>query len=332
MLTTLQVQHCGPFVSYQDSGRSGYMRFGIPHSGPMDRQSFTIAKAALNNLGGDTHIEISLGGLTLKCLEGGVTTALVGGAFDVAINNHKVDCWSVFNLGPQDTLQIRPGKSGSWCYLGFLGEVKAASWLGSQSNHLNSGLCGQTLTSGSTIEIENSLTNSSLQGPLPNLKPEKGNKLRAVLGPQDRYFATETVELLRSSKYTVSHSYDRMGMRLDGEKIQCAQTMVMPSEGLARGSVQIAGDGTPTILLADHQTTGGYPKIATLVTSDQDKATQLRSGDDLGFEWVSVEDASQIYHADHTRLQDYCSSLQSTRGTLEERLRRSNLVSGMYAD
>jgi allophanate hydrolase len=307
------------------------MRYGIPHSGPMDKLSFTIAQAALENRGGSTVIEISLGGLDLECIEGSVTAALVGGEFALSLNQQKKPAWSIFNLKAGDTLRIRPGKYGSWCYLAFLGDIIAPCWLDSYSNHLNSGLCGQALASGDIISLANSREESALLGSLnePELA-QNSDKINIVLGPQDRYFAPETLALFCNTSYRVSRNYDRMGMRLDGPQLLSSSAMDMPSEGLARGSIQVAGDGTPTILLADHQTTGGYPKIATVCSSEQSKLTQLRAGDAINFVPVSVEQAIESSRQLNTRLDQYLASIKSMKGTLEERLRSANLVSGVY--
>ena len=111
--------------------------------------------------------------------------------------------------------------------------------------------------------------------------------VRVVLGPQERYFDSATIETLLSRRFALSDAYDRMGVRLNGPSLRPAATLSMPSEPVVRGSIQVAGDGVATVLLADHQTTGGYPKIATMLSGDVDGFAQLRSRDAVSFRAVS---------------------------------------------
>ena len=115
-----------------------------------------------------------------------------------------------------------------------------------------------------------------------------------MLGPQDRFFAPETVELLTSRPFQLTDSYDRMGVRLRGPRFDMASALSIPSEPILRGSVQVSGDGAATVLLADHQTTGGYPKIATLIGEDIDGFAQLRPRDFARFRLVSSQEAVGI--------------------------------------
>lgn len=288
----LEIIHAGPQVSLQDEGRFGLLRYGVPASGPMDRFAFTIANLVLGNSAGSTCIEISLGGLTLRCALGPVSFAVAGGDFRVFVNETALSAWSVACLQPGDTLQIRPGRWGSWCYLAFSGKILCNQWLGSASTHGPSGLGGRILAKGSTLAIENAQSRPDLQRPITcPVTARARSTIRVVLGPQDRFFNREMIQVLLSNPFTLTHAYDRMGVRLSGPSLRPNATLDMPSEGITRGSIQVAGDGVATVLLADHQTTGGYPKIATILSIECDGFSQLRSHDSVVFEAISTKTA-----------------------------------------
>jgi len=145
MCAKLLVTQVGPSVSVQDQGRAGHLRFGVTVSGAMDRTSLAIANAVLENPPSNPVVEISLGGMTLNCLEGSVSIAIVGGSFSASINNNPLPPWCMLTIHAGDTLAIRPGDWGSWCYLAFAGKLDANRWLDSYSVHLKSGVCGTAL-------------------------------------------------------------------------------------------------------------------------------------------------------------------------------------------
>lgn len=323
MTAKLSVSFCGPSVSVQDSGRRGFMRFGVPHSGPMDRNSFSILRAALDTPDNFAAIEVSaVGGIVVECTEGMVTAGYVGGGFpSVFIDDQKLPPWSVFTLKAGMTLAVRPHKSGSWGYLGFCGEIQTEEWLGSRANLLNSGLCGRPLATGDVITISNALVKPELHAvlPIPSLMRFRGT-IRAVLGPQDRFFSSKTISQFRNSTYRVSAEFDRMGMRLNGEKLNIESDLTMLSEALLRGAVQVPGHGDPIVLLSDHQTTGGYPKIATVITTDVNRLVQLRPGDPLQFSFLSAEEAVAVTRSDYAELLAYINSIPGFRGREDNKL------------
>lgn len=306
------VTQVGPHVSIQDSGRPGLMRFGVPASGPMDRTSYAIANAALGNAAAPPAIEISMGGLQLDCVEGGVTIALAGGGFQVAIDEGSFGSWTVATIHTGSRLTIKPGPWGSWTYLGFAGDLQARRWLGSAATHSQSGFGGGPLTAGQRLIVENAEIRADRCGPIPcPVFARPRTALHVVLGPQDRFFGPETIHALLSQPFTLTDAYDRMGVRLTGPSLRLIGKLDMPSEAIVRGSIQVAGDGRATVLLADHQTTGGYPKIATMVSDDVDCFVQLRSRNQVGFERIPPDVAVSLA-ADRRR----------ARATFLARLRR----------
>lgn len=294
MTARLNIRFAGPHVSVQDTGRPGMARFGVPGSGPMDRTAMAAANLALGNLAGDACIEISLGGLTLECTEGAVSFAVAGGGFIVDHAGQKSGAWQVATLRAGETLVLRPGPWGAWTYLAFAGQLQAADWLGAKATHSQSGFGGGKLANGGRLDVANPrvLPDRPLPCP-PFARPPR--EIRATLGPQDRFFTADQIASLENAVWRLSAAYDRMGVRLSGPKLLPDAPLDMPSEPVARGSVQVAGDGVATVLLADHQTTGGYPKIATVLNADLDRFAQLRPGDGFRLRIVTAEQA--VAHA-----------------------------------
>ncbi|AWI58379.1 biotin-dependent carboxyltransferase family protein [Sinorhizobium fredii] len=292
----LAVNFAGPHVAIQDAGRQGFMRFGVPASGPMDRLSYAAANTALGNSGNQPAIEISLGGLVVDCVSGQVTFAVAGGGFIIEHAGRKMGSWTVETLRAGERLAIRPGYWGSWTYLAFAGQLVANRWLNSAATHALSGFGGGRLVQGQHLTVTDARFHEDRVGAIPcpifaRPRPE----VNVVLGPQDRFFSRETVEAFLAAPFRLTDAYDRMGVRLQGAALTPIASLDMPSEPIVRGSVQVAGDGVPTVLLADHQTTGGYPKIATVVDPDLDAFAQHRPRDLIGFR--AVTPAQAIEHA-----------------------------------
>jgi biotin-dependent carboxylase-like uncharacterized protein len=291
----LHVERVGPLVSIQDVGRVGYLRYGVPRSGPMDRTSFMAANVAIGNSSDSPAIEVSMGGLSLRCVSGEVTLAIAGGGFVVDHDGRPDGSWSVATIRAGQRLAIRPGHWGTWTYLAFAGALSSDTWLGSASTHALSGFGGGRLETGASVTIIDAKVRSALEGAIPcpvGARPRA--VINVVLGPQDRFFDAATIATLFSTRYQLSDAYDRMGVRLRGSALPLNAPLTMPSEAIARGSIQISGDGVPTVLLADHQTTGGYPKIATVVDADLDSFTQLRPRNFVAFRQLTPEMAVEL--------------------------------------
>jgi biotin-dependent carboxylase-like uncharacterized protein len=290
----LRVMQAGPHVSLQDAGRRGVMRFGVPASGPMDRTAFAIANAALGNSAGATTIEVSVAGLGLQCRQGSVSVAIAGGGFLVDVDGLRQPSWSVLTLQAGQSLRLQAGAWGSWAYLAFAGTLESKAWLGSTATHAASGFGGGKLAAEMdlVVSVARVLENT---GPLPcPVFARPRQELHCVLGPQERFFSPETIATFTQSIYQLSDAYDRMGVRLNGPRIVPEHALSIPSEAILRGSVQVPGDGIPTVLLADHQTTGGYPKIATVIDCDLDGFVQCRPRDQVRFRYLTAEKAVQI--------------------------------------
>jgi biotin-dependent carboxylase-like uncharacterized protein len=326
------VSFAGPLVTVQDAGRPGNMRYGVPASGPMDRLAYDAANAALGNPPGATAIEISLGGLMLQCKEGAVTLAITGGDFVVEHGAHKTGSWTVLTIHKGERLAIRAGKAGSWAYLAFVGTLGSKDWLGRQATHSTSGFGGGAVQAGQSLVISDAGIRDERLGEIvqPDFTPE--GPIRVVTGPQDHHFSEGAVERLLSEAYKVTDAYDRMGMRLKGPVLELNGALSIPSEPIVRGSIQVSGDGGPTILLADHQTTGGYPKIATVISCDTDRLAQFRAGHSLRFTSISSDHAIDDVRTLVGLKTQYLSQISVPRGSLAQRLMRENLLHGCVFD
>ena len=201
-----------------------------------------------------------------------------------------VPSWGILTLRAGQRLTIRPGHWGSWCTLALAGEPRVPLWLGHTATHTISGRGGGLLRPGAEIVVERARLVPERAIPCPVFaRPARVAAL--VPGLQDHQFQPGAVDTLLSAPWRVSSAYDRMGMRLDGPPLPLVDALSIPSEAIVAGSVQVSGDGVPTLLLRDHQTTGGYPKIATVLACDLDRVAQLRPRQTLRLMAVSPAQA-----------------------------------------
>ena len=323
------ISFAGPLVTFQDIGRPGNMRYGVSASGPMDIVSFEAANAVLGNDTKQTAIEISLGGLILQCHEGSITLAITGGDFLIEYQGQKISSWTVLTIQKGERLSVRAGKSGSWAYLAFSGKLNVNDWLNSSSTHSTSGFGGGVLKTGQKFTLTDASNQENRIGPI--LKPNfyTNDLIHAVLGPQDQYFMNTAIKIFSNSIFKVSDNYDRMGMQLTGPKLELKSALSIPSEPVVKGSIQVSGDGIPTILLADHQTTGGYPKIATVISSDINRLVQFRSNQSVKFVLINSNEALQKTRKFLDMKEKYLEKISISRGTLEQRLMSENLIGGI---
>ena len=329
----LHVSFAGPLVTFQDGGRFGSLRFGVPASGPMDRLAHAAANSAIGNGAQATTIEVSRGGIDLDCVTGSVTLGIAGGDCIVDHRGSIEAGWTVITMRPGERASVRAGEWGSWSYVAIAGEPVVSRWLGHAATHSMSGLGGGALVVGEKIDIAAARVESVRDGeiPVPDFARSTG-RVRVVMGPQDHHFEDEAIVAFRESPYRVTDAFDRMGVRLAGAPLPLREVLSIPSEPIVRGSIQVAGDGVATVLLADHQTTGGYPKIATVVSADLDALTQLRTGDVVEFEPVEAAEAIGIARHRAAQIEEYLGTVVGPGRTMTHRLRAENLISGAVAD
>lgn len=306
MSARLKILSAGPGVTIQDHGRDGYLRYGVTAAGPMDRLSHATANLALGNPQGAAAIEISLGGIEIMAEGGPLSLALAGGGFELLVDGVKLPGWCRLQLAPGAKLTVRAGTGGAWTYLAVAGQIDIPPFLNSLSTHTRSalgGLDGRGLMAGDVLPIAG--PRAPAGAPERLLAPwltRPTDTIRAVLGPQDDYFSEEQIEVFRRGPWTVSPRSDRMAFRLDGPRLSHALGFNIISDGIAMGSIQVPGDGQPLALMADRQSTGGYPKIATIIGPDVGRLSQLRPNQEFRFETVTVEEAVAARQAEAAAL------------------------------
>jgi biotin-dependent carboxylase-like uncharacterized protein len=327
----LHIERVGPLVTVQDGGRPRLMRFGVPASGPMDRFAHAAANMALGRPIGSTAIEVSLGGLGLCCSTGSVTVAVCGGEFDVHHGAERCTPWTVRTLRRGETFTIAPGHRGSWCYLAVAGDIRADRWLGSTATHVRANLGGGVLQPGTDLVIDNAIVDDARDGAIEAPQSRRpASVLRVVLGPQSQCFQRDAADLLLGSTFAFTTAYDRMGVRLDGPVLGLDDALAIPSSPIVRGSIQVAGDGVATLLFADHQTTGGYPKIATVIADDASAAAQLRAGDTVTFRRLDPAESVLAARAAAALQTRDLAAIAERPGLLTRRLLGANLVGGVF--
>ena len=206
------------------------------------------------------------------------------------------------------------GPWGTWCYLAFAGTLEATSWLGRVATHSLSGFGGGKVTTGQELMIKDAEVHARRERPIgapdwarPEVEPS------VVLGPQTRFFAPEIIEAFLAARFALTDSYDRMGVRLKGPALPPEGALSIPSEPIVRGSIQVSGDGTASALLADHGTTGGYPKIATMLDDDVSSFAQNRPRGEVRFRAITPEAAVQLARERAERLAGYLERIAGGR-------------------
>lgn len=232
--------------------------------------------------------------------------------------------WQRAVLGPGQRLRVRQA-GGNWACLAFSGASTARPWLGSRATHALSGLGGGMIRAGDVLEYHAARTVEPAALAAPEAPSD--DAIGIVLGPQERFFAADAVQQLCTAPFTASGTFDRMGRALEGPPLVPLR-LDMPSEPALPGCLQLTGDGRMTMLMADHQTTGGYPKIATVIRADIARLAQLEAGTALRFEAVSAEEATARLRR-HLTAQTQALSGLLPAANLAERLSGHNLVGGV---
>src|SRR5262249_27549432 len=223
--------------------------------------------------------------------------APTGAGPSLAIGPEKVrlDTGQSVTLPLGEIIEVVAGRQSACCYLAFEGGVAVPLVLGSASTYVRAaigGLDGRALRQGDFVPVAMARASDRPELRLPSPVPATGGQLiRVVLGPQQDFFGEEAVTTLLDGEFRVSHSADRMGMRLDGPLLQHRRGWDIVSDAIMTGAIQVPGSGQPILLLADHQTTGGYPKIATVISADLPIVGRRRPGEPLRFAAVTVETA-----------------------------------------
>lgn len=292
----------GALTTVQDIGIVGYQKYGIPQTGVMDVYCYKLANALVSAESGAAVLECTYGGLQLE-FDMDVAIAVTGADSQITIDGEPAQINESHLIRSGSTLSIGIPVRGVRNYLAFGADIGVPKFAGSKSTSLKTGtggFLGRALRAGDVLALTNprKFVKKSASGNLvkySTLSPGSAI-IRALAGPQDDYFTAEGLKtFFGGSAYRVTQLSDRMGMRLDGDAVEAKNGFDIISDATVRGSVQVPADGKPIILLSDRQTTGGYAKIATVLTPDVDKLAQLRAGDSIIFKSCTAEEADEIY-------------------------------------
>ncbi|HET6675305.1 MAG TPA: biotin-dependent carboxyltransferase family protein [Nitrospiraceae bacterium] len=306
----LVIRRPGLVTTVQDVGRVGYQRYGLSVSGAMDRTALRIGNRLVGNPDGAAGLEVTLQGPEME-FTGGALVAITGADLSPSLNGNPLPMWTAFPASPGDILRFGARRHGCRAYVCFSGGLDVPMVFGSRSTDVRAGiggLDGRRLRPGDELCFGPSPPKSSRsakqQPPFSEQQPEYPlcPALRVVRGPQAERFSSRAMSIFLTSRYVVSVDSNRMGYRLDGEPIPHRGSADMISDATAAGTIQIPADEQPILLMADCQTTGGYPKIASVITIDMAQAAQLAPGDQTTFTLTTVDAAILLCRRERDKL------------------------------
>ncbi|WP_027624204.1 biotin-dependent carboxyltransferase family protein [Clostridium lundense] len=317
-MSDIRVITPGLLTTIQDKGRIGYQQFGMPVAGAMDEYSLRLGNILLQNREYEAALEVTMIGPELQ-FNIDTVIAITGGNLQPKINDIEVGMWRTLKINKGDKLSFGKVKEGIRSYICFYGELNITEVMGSKSTYAKAGIGG---VNGRALKIGDKLNLIKKEENFDYILNKKikecyipkftGNyDIRVILGPQKENFTEKGINTFLSSNYEVTDECDRMGYRLSGDKIEHKEGADIISDGIALGSVQVPGHGMPIIMMADRQTTGGYTKIATVISSDISILAQAKPGDKINFNKVSVKEA-------HNILKEYEYKIVQIKNSIED--------------
>ena len=307
--TELHIREPGLQTTVQDTGRNGCQKYGVPVSGAMDLFAFRAANLLIGNDHRQAALEITA--LGPKLAFGSPTWISVTGAnLSPTLNGAPLPMWESVRVEDGGLLAFGPPKDGMRAYLAVAGGIDVPVVMDSRSTYLKGGFGGyegRALRTGDVVRCfdreDREIVRRRLPPGIPVPVYGHSHELRVVMGPQDSAFTTDAVSTFLSSAYTISMDSDRMGYRMDGPPLEHVTGADIVSDGTTLGAVQVPGDQTPIVLLADRGVTGGYAKIATVITADIGKLGQAMPGDTVSFRRVGIEEAHAAYREQEESLE-----------------------------
>ena len=297
-MSVIQVQSPGLLTTVQDLGREGFGPLGVSPSGAADAISLRLGNRLVGNAEGAAALEMTLLGGTFLFLQGAIIS-LTGSDFAATLDGSPLSLWTSVEVKPGQALRVGSTRSGARCYLCVQGGIIVKPFLGSASTHLLSSLGGhqgRALRKGDALQIGPATASFRERAvaarALERLSPRK--VLRVTPGPQCDLFPQKSQQLFYKSAYRVAEESNRMGLRLEGQHIAQRSSGEMITEGVSIGAVQITPGGLPIILFVEQQTTGGYAKIANVISADLHSLGQLRPRDEIRFERVDWDTARSL--------------------------------------
>ncbi|OFY43585.1 MAG: hypothetical protein A2X18_06015 [Bacteroidetes bacterium GWF2_40_14] len=304
-MAEIVIEKAGLLSTIQDCGRVGYQRFGMPVSGAMDVYSLQLANIIVGNEPGAAAIEATLLGPEI-IFSSDTVFAVCGSGMTPSVNGNAVPMYTATSVNGGDKLAFSALCYGCRAYIAFAGGLDVPLVMGSRSTYLRAkigGLNGGALVAGDSIPLGR--VNSTTGKAKPHLPEflipdyQSHKPIRIIPGPEVKRLGFDGIRTLLTSEYQITPQSDRMGIRLSGPAIQIktgegsAGGHDIISAGISRGTIQLPGNGQPIILMADRQTTGGYVRIANVASADLTRVAQLRPGDKIRFQEISIERAQE---------------------------------------
>jgi len=287
-------------TTYQDIGRDSLYHIGIPFSGAMDKRNFLISNKLVGNKKTFPVIEFALQGPLLKLINFKVNFAITGDVnFNIIRKNldiEKGNCYQTYNLENGEQLDIISTNRSVYGYLSVQGGYNIDPFWKSYSVNTKAKIGpndGERFSNGQKIFLNN--VKENFQKKEIEYLNTKIEFIRVIKGTNFHYFSEEAKKIFFSKEFKVSKLSDRMGMRLEGKKLENIVDTNIKSEGLIKGVIQVPADGNPIIMLSDHGTIGGYPKIAVVISADYDKLVQLPTGAKIKFKLIDLKEAENLY-------------------------------------
>src|SRR5205085_1571413 len=277
-MSKLIVSEIGPASSVQDGGRHGAQRYGLTPSGAMDQLALAAANVLVGNTPFAAAIEIGPFGAAFTAREGAVRVAVAGASRNTDISGRAVALDASMTLADGQTLTLGFARGGSFSYLAIEGGIFGEPMFGSLAVNARAGLGSpypRSLQAGDELQVAVASGAAECRIELPAVT---GAPIRVVMGPQDDEFSDEAKARFLASEWKISATSDRMGYRLEGPEIQHLHGHNIVSDGTVNGSIQVPGNGAPIVLMPDRGTSGGYPKIATVITADFGRFAQIPAG------------------------------------------------------
>jgi biotin-dependent carboxylase-like uncharacterized protein len=290
-MTKLVISAIGPASSVQDGGRHGAQRYGLTPSGAVDRLGLAVANVLAGNPPLAAAIEIGPFGATFTARDGAVRVALAGASRNAEIAGHTVAFNTSITIADGETLTLGFARVGSFSYLAIEGGITGEPTFGSLAVNARAGLGSpypRPLQAGDELQAAAASGAAERRIDLPAVTDAP---IRVVLGPQDDEFDEVQKQLFLDSEWKISATSDRMGYRLEGPVIKHLHGHNIVSDGTVNGSIQVPGNGAPIVLMPDRGTTGGYPKIATVISPDLGRFAQTPAGKVFRFKAISMAEA-----------------------------------------
>ena len=313
MTNNFEIIRAGVNTTFQDQGRSNLYHIGIPFSGAMDNRNYSLANKLTGNKLNSPVIEFAYQGPHLKYTGEKINIAVTGDVvFKIIKSGTEIDgnCYESYQIESGDQINLISTNKSVYGYLAIGGGLDLKLQWNSCSINTKANIGsndGKKLENGQKINILN--INSDQSKRKTNYINSKVENIRVIKGPNFDYFSEEGKKIFFEKEFTVSKLSDRMGMRLQGPKIENIVNTNIKSEGLIKGVIQVPADGNPIIMLSDHGTVGGYPKIGAVVSADYDRLVQMAPGSKIKFKEINLSDAETLFKLYEMETQNLLSQI-----------------------